>query len=198
MNRITAEEATLTEDTISVEQCIQNLTLTATPKVSQYTKFTPQTQSHSTYTPQLEGCSIPYEGAVSKNGNQGGKGWGSNSMNNTTDLNTGFLQGKSTPTPLRCHMCESFDHGSSQCPNFTTPSAKRVELIRTNKCPECAFRTKPGNSHRCPLHMTCNCGGYHRKWLCTEKNNSSAVSHGQNTSLMANNTVSQDNSFLPR
>ena len=33
INKITAEEATLTEDTISVEQGIQNLTLTATPKV---------------------------------------------------------------------------------------------------------------------------------------------------------------------
>ena len=179
MNKITAEEGRLTEDTISVEQCIQNLTLTATPMVSQYS--TPQSPTHSTCTPQSEGRSFPHGGAISKSGNRGGKGWSNNNA----------------PLELHCHVCESNDHNSSQCPRFTTPSARRVELRRINKCPECAFKIKPGNSHLCPLHMTCNCGGYHRKWLCTEKNNSSAVSHGQNTSLTASTTVSQNNSFPP-
>ena len=73
MNKITAEEATLTEDTISVEQGIQNLTLTATPKVLQYTKSTPQSQSYSSYTPQTEGPCLPHGGA-NKSGNRGGKG----------------------------------------------------------------------------------------------------------------------------
>ena len=69
MNKITAEEANLTEDTISVEQCIQNLTLTATPMVSQYS---PHSQTHSTYAPQSEGRSLPNGGVISKGGNRGG------------------------------------------------------------------------------------------------------------------------------
>ena len=156
MNKITAEEANLTEDTISVEQCVQNLTLTATPKVSQYTKFTPQTKTHSTSTPQAESRGFPQGGAISKN--RGGKVWGNNNA-----------------LPERCLVCESDEHNGSQCSRFTTPSAKRRELKRTNKCPDCAFKIKSGNAHRCPYHITCNCGGYHRKWLCTEVNNNAAV-----------------------
>ena len=159
MNKITAEEANLTEDTISVEQCIQNLTLTATPMVSQYS---PQSQTHSTYTPQSEGSSLPNGGVISKGGNRGGMGWGSNSVNNTSPQ-------------LHCHVCESNDHNSSQCPSFETPSARRRELIRINKCPDCAFKSKSGNMHRCPYNIVCNCGGGHRKWLCTEEANNAAL-----------------------
>ena len=157
MNKITAEEANLTEDTISVEQCIQNLTLTATPMVSQYS--TPQSPTHSTSTPQSEGRSFPHGGAISKSGNRGGKGW----VNNNT------------PPELHCHVCESNDHNSSQCPHFTTPSARRVELRRINKCPECAFKIKSGTLHRCPYSIICNCGRGHRKWLCTEEHNNATV-----------------------
>ena len=173
MNKITAEEATLTEDTISVEQGIQNLTLTATPKVIQYTKSTPHSQSHSTYAPQAEGPSLPHGGAVSKGGNRGGKGWGNNSGNN-----------KSASTQPYCHMCESHDHASYQCPNFTTPSSKRQELSRTNRCPDCAFKPKFGmSSHRCMHYIACSqCGGNHRRWLCTQRNTSNAASQGQNSS----------------
>ena len=72
MNKMTAEEATLTEDTISVEQGIQNQTLTATPKVFHQTKSTPQNQSYST--PQTGSTCLPQGGAINKSGNRGGKG----------------------------------------------------------------------------------------------------------------------------
>ena len=149
--------------------------------VSQYS--TPQTQTHSTSTSQSEGRSLPYRGAVSGGGNQGGRGWGSNSVNNT-------------PPQLHCLVCESNDHNSSQCPSFVTPSARRAELSRTNKCPDCAFRLKNGNTHHCLHYVRCNCGGRHRKWLCTDINNNVAVSQGQNLSLGANGTGSQDSSSL--
>ena len=185
INKITAEEAKLTEDTISVEQCIQNLTLTATPKVSQYTKFTPQTQPHFTGTPQTESRSLPYRGAGSKGGNRGGKWGGSNSVNNT-------------PPQLYCHMCDSRDHSSHQCPNFTTPAARRAELSRINRCIECALKLKSGVHHYCPYFLKCNCGGLHKKWLCTDRNNNAVVSQGQNLSLGASGTGSQNNSSLTR
>ena len=185
INKITAEEAKLTEDTISVEQCVQNLTLTATPKVSQYTKFTPQTQPHFTGTPQTESRSLPYRGAGSKGGNRGGKGGGSNSVNNT-------------PPQLYCHMCDSRDHNSHQCPNFTTPAARRAELSRINRCIECALKLKSGVHHSCPYFVKCNCGGQHKKWLCTDRNNNVVVSQGQNLSLGASGTGSQNNSSLTR
>ena len=171
MNKITAEEATLTEDTISVEQGIQNLTLTATPKVLQYTKSTPQSQSYSTYTPQTGSTCLPQGGAINKSGNRGGKGWGNNSGKN-----------KPSSTQPYCHMCESYDHASSECPTFTSPSSKRQELVRINKCPDCAFKPKFGmNSHHCQHYISCSqCGGNHRRWLCIQKN--------------TNNTVPQNNS----
>ena len=170
MNKITAEEATLTEDTISVEQNIQTLTLTATPKVIQYTNSTPQSQYHSTYAPQTEGHSLPQGGALSKGGNRGGKGWSNNSGNNTAKLNTKTSQNKSSSTQPYCQMCESNEHASFQCPKFTTPSSRRLELSRIGKCPNCTFKSS-GRVHYCPYYVVCKqCGGKHRMWLCTKRN----------------------------
>ena len=152
----------MTEDSISVEQGIKNQTLTATPKVFQQTKSTPQNQSYST--PQTGSTCLPQGGAINKSGNRGGKGWSNNS-------------GKSGPSSTQpyCHMCESNDHTSSECTTFPSPESKRQELVRINKCPDCAFKPKSGmNSHQCPyrLQLYCRqCGGYHRKWLCIGKNN---------------------------
>ena len=176
MNKITAEEATLTEDTISVEQSIQNLTLTATPKVIQYTNSTSQRQSHSTYVPQTEGRSLPQADAISKGGNRGGKGWSNNSGNNTPNFNSETSQNKSSSKQPYCFMCETHDHVSFQCPNFTTPSSKRQELSRKNRCPNCTFKTKFMSSHQCFYHIKCTqCGGSHKRWLCTKKNISNDV-----------------------
>ena len=174
MNKITAEEAALTEDTISVEQGVKSLTLTATPKVTQYIKSTPQEQFHSTYTPRTEGLSLQHGGAVSKGGYRGGKGWGGN--NNTSGLNSGFSHNKPSPPPtqLYCYMCQADDHASFQCPKFATPSSKRAELVRIGRCPDCTTKLRPGmNSHRCPSYISCNqCNANHRRWLCTQSNNS--------------------------
>ena len=148
MNKITAEEATLTEDTISVEQCLQNLTLTATPKVSQYTKPTPQIESHSTYTPQSANSSFN-----KSNRGRGGK--------------SGYSQNQSTPAQQFCQVCEGDNHYASQCPKFTTPAERKTELSRIGKCQSCG--SKNSNYHRC-YYLQCKyCNGNHRNWLCIKK-----------------------------
>ena len=166
MNKITAEEATLTEDIISVEQGMQNHTLTATPKVFQHTKSTPQNQSYST--PQTGSTCLPQGGAINKSGNRGGKGWSNNSGKS----------GQSSTQPY-CHMCESNDHASFNCTTFTSPETKRQELVRLNKCPECARKPRFMNTHRCFQYISCSqCDGNHRRWLCTQKNNNTGPQNG--------------------
>ena len=149
MNRLTAEEANLTEDTVSVEQCLQNLTLTATPKFSQYTKPTPPVQSYSTHAPQASKGNF-------------------NRPNKESGGRLGYTQNHYTPAQQFCQVCEGDDHNVGQCPNFTTPAERRAELARIGKCQSCGF--KNSSYHRCYSNLQCKyCHGNHRNWLCIKK-----------------------------
>ena len=157
MNKITAEEAELTRDTVSVEQCIQNLTLTATPRVTQkeaqpqiiQSKILPQVQ-HTTKT---------------------------QSANNTfTRSNKGksvkpaYEQYQSQPTNAQqsCQLCGSEEHNVGFCYQFTNPQEKRAELVRQKRCNKCAGNYE--QNHQCNSRIWCrHCQGNHRSWLCIEK-----------------------------
>ena len=157
MNKITAEEAELTRDTVSVEQCIQNLTLTATPRVTQkeaqpqiiQNKILPQVQ-HPTKT---------------------------QSPNNTfTRSNKGksvkpaHEQYQTQPTNAQqpCQLCGSVEHNVGFCYQFTNPQERRAELVRQKRCIKCAANYD--QNHQCNPRIFCrHCEGNHRSWLCTEK-----------------------------
>ena len=150
MNKITAEESALTQDTVSVEQCLPNLTLTATPKVT-HAKSTHLMQSHSTHTPQVQNANSNFNRS---NRGRGGK--------------LGYQQNQSTPAQPFCQVCEGDDHYASQCPKFTTLSDKCTELARLGKCQSCA--AKNSTHHRCYSYLQCKyCKGQHRNWLCNKK-----------------------------
>ena len=148
MNKITAEEATLTEDTISVEQYVQNLTLTATPKISQYTKPKP-VESPPNYTP-------PADKNYYNRSNRGRGG------------KYGNHQNQNAPVQQFCQVCEGDDHNAGQCPKFTTPAEKSTELAKTGKCQSCGC--KNSSYHRCYSYLQCkHCNGRHKNWLCNNK-----------------------------
>ena len=147
MNRLTAEEASLTEDSVSVEQCLQNLTLTATPKFSQNTKPSFAPQFYNKFSQQNEGNNFSNQAKIARSGYN---------ANNTI------------PVQQICPVCEGDDHNAGQCQNFPSPSEKKTELIRIGKCQYCGSKTN--NNHRCFSYIQCKyCEGNHRSWLCTRR-----------------------------
>lgn len=160
LNKLTSEDALLTQDCISMEETFQSMTLTATPRVVQPPKHSLPTVPQSTSLAQpvkREQAQVSHGAAVGKSGGWNGKG----SRNNT-----GYPSAKTQPKQDYCHICDSNDHLSYLCPKFGTPSDRRAELSRVNKCPECGY--KLDKYHRCPFLRCKHCGKPHRTWLCKE------------------------------
>ena len=157
MNKITAEEAELTRDTVSVEQCFQNLTLTATPRVTQkeaqpqimQSKILPQVQ-HSSKTQAANNTFTR--------------------SNKVKSVKPAHEQYQSQPTNAQqyCQLCGSEEHNVGFCYQFTNPQERRAELVRQKRCNKCAGNYE--QNHQCNTRIWCrHCQGNHRSWLCIEK-----------------------------
>ena len=138
---------------MSVEQCIQNLTLTATPKVIQ--REAPTQVLQNKILPQVHPNKPP-----------------ANTFNKTNKGNSGKpvpeQQQQQTNRTQACQLCGNEDHNAGFCSQFTSPQEKRAELMRQKRCNRCA--AKFTSNHQCNPRIWCkHCQGNHRTWLCTEK-----------------------------
>ena len=157
MNKITAEEAELTQDTVAVEQCIQNLTLTATPKVTQVPNQVIQSKSP----PRAQ--AFPTRSSQYNTSNKANKGKISNSTNAQYHQQT-------TQAQQQCQVCGNEEHNAGLCDKFTNAEDRRAELMRQRRCYKCA--AEYSSNHQCNPNIWCkHCEGFHRSWLCvkTEK-----------------------------
>ena len=148
MNELTAEEASYATDAVSVEQCVQNLTLTATPKVSNMAKPTQVPPFNNTF-------AIQSRNNTSRSGRD--------------DVATsGHYSNNAAHVQQTCLVCGGEDHNAGLCPKFSTPAERKKELFNKGLCQYCGL--KYSHSHRCSPYIQCrHCRGGHRSWVCTQK-----------------------------
>ena len=149
MNELTAEEASYAADTVSVEQCVQNLTLTATPKVSNMAKPT-------SVIPQFNNT-FPSQSKYNNSFRSG-----------RDDVATSGNYPNNAHVHQTCLVCGGEDHNAGLCPKFSSPAERKKELFNKGLCQYCGL--KYSHSHRCSSYIQCrHCRGGHRSWLCTQK-----------------------------
>ena len=185
-NKLTAEDESLTEDSVAIEKGIRNLTLVAVPQFP--SGVTTQAQPHFSQAPPTSPITAGYnntpqyypqnrDGFGRGRGRGGGRGnaFGTRQMSGDTGQSQGRTQ---QPQKKSCFMCDCDSHLTFECTFFTSALEKRAELLRIDKCQNCGYLSRP--SHTCPNTLKCkHCGEKHRNYLCTNtKSSGGQVANG--------------------
>ena len=171
LNKLTSEDALLTQDCISMEENFQSMTLAATPKMITPAKQTqPVVYPNKNLNKSENYNQTPIQGqAPYGGGGRGARGYSGSSKNYTPNYNKNPVTKNWNAQQCYCHMCDNNDHPSHLCTKFPTPAERRTALSKASKCPECAFNIR-GSGHQCASYAICkNCKGLHRTWLCPQK-----------------------------
>ena len=194
MNRLTAEDARLTNDDLIVEKNLKSLTLTAFASIKPVgTNGTKQVGSISSFNTSVnrgdtnqrgQGNFNNYSGTgrgdTSQRGqsnfnNYSGTGRGNTGQRGRGNFNNYYSAGRGardhaqynngTGNNLYCYVCKSNTHNTIRCTVYKTPLEKRAKLLELGFCQECSH---PKHDGHCRVRDLCIfCGkGYHYSFIC--------------------------------